>query len=118
MKNVKTLIDCCFITLTVYIAIPIIGFLFQNELYLSTSLLLIFPIACLCCGIFCGLRNGFQVYYPVAAAMLLLPSMIFFYDLSIWPLMLLYFAAATVGVVVGSFVDRRSSGRRFNGRLR
>ncbi|WP_296626734.1 hypothetical protein [uncultured Negativibacillus sp.] len=118
MKNPKAVIDCCFITLTIYIAIPIIGLLFPNNLYLSTSLLLIFPIACLCCGIYCGLKSGFQLYYSLFAALLFLPSMYFFYDMSIWPMLVLYFSAATISCAVGYFVAKKRSGRRSNGRLK
>lgn len=66
MKNPKTLVDCCIITLTAFLAVPIIGIPFGRDgilAFTSFSLFIIFPILCLGCGIVCGRKNGLQLYY-------------------------------------------------------
>ena len=86
--------------------------------FLSVILLIGFPLLCLICGILCGRENGLQLHYPALTAVLFVPSMLFFFDLSVWPLWLVYTLTAFIGVAVGYFIQRCNSNRQKNGRLK
>lgn len=121
MKNPKTLVDCCIITVTAYLAVPIIGIPFMlsgSFTFTTVSLFAIFPLLCLSCGVVCGRKNGLQLFYPALAGVLFLPSLFLFYDTSIWSFVIIYIFTAFIGVAIGSFIQKNNSGRRSNGRLK
>ena len=118
MQNPKILIDCSILTLTLFIAMPMIANAVGSMNFLSVILLIGFPLLCLICGILCGRENGLQLHYPALTAVLFVPSMLFFFDLSVWPLWLVYALTAFIGVAVGYFIQRCNSTRQKNGRLK
>ena len=68
MQNPKILIDCSILTLTLFIAMPMIANAVGSMNFLSVILLIGFPLLCLICGILCGRENGLQLHYPALAA--------------------------------------------------
>ena len=58
MQNPKILIDCSILTLTLFIAMPMIANAVGSMNFLSVILLIGFPLLCLICGILCGRENG------------------------------------------------------------
>ena len=65
MKDPKVLIDVSIITMTAFLGVPILVLGLQNITLIALTLYLIFPVLCLSCGVYCGSKNGFQLYYPV-----------------------------------------------------
>ena len=119
MQNPKLLVDCSVLTFTLFIGLPMIANAVGSMNFLSAILLVGFPLLCLICGILCGRDNGLQLYYPILTAVLFLPSvLLFFRDLSIWPLWLVYTLTSYIGVTVGYFIKRCTSNRQKNGRLK
>ena len=118
MKNPKKLVDCSIVTLTAFLGAPILFFGFDSVTLMSLTLFVLFPLVCLICGILCGRENGLQLHYPALTAVLFVPSMLFFFDLSVWPLWLVYALTAFIGVAVGYFIQRCNSNRQKNGRLK
>ena len=74
MKDPKVLIDVSIITMTAFLGVPILVLGLQNITLIALTLYLIFPVLCLSCGVYCGSKNGFQLYYPVLSGILFLPS--------------------------------------------
>ncbi len=101
MKDLKVFIDCTILTLTVYLACPILIFGLLSTDIASVSLFLIYPIVCLVCGAFCGGKNGIQLHYPICAAVMFIPIMLLFFDSSIWYFILIYFGFALGGIFLG-----------------
>lgn len=118
MKDPKALIDASILTMTVFLGVPILVLGLQNITLIALTLYLIFPVLCLSCGVYCGVKNGFQLYYPLLSGALFLLSMMLFFDWSIWMLPIIYVILSMLGVAVGSFYKNSTSGRRSNGRLR
>ena len=63
-------------------------------------------------------ENGLQLHYPALTAVLFVPSTALLFDLSVWPLWLVYTLTAFIGVAVGYFIQRCNSNRQKNGRLK
>lgn len=118
MKDPKALIDASILTMTVFLGVPILVIGLQNVTLMALTLYLIFPALCLSCGVYCGVKNGFQFYYPLLSGVLFLPSLMLFFDWSIWMFPIIYVVLSLLGVIVGSFYKNNTSGRRSNGRLR
>lgn len=118
MKDPKVLIDVSIITMTAFLGVPILVLGLQNITLIALTLYLIFPVLCLSCGVYCGSKNGFQLYYPVLSGILFLPSLLLFFDWNIWMFPIIYVVLSLLGVAVGSFYRNNNSGRQSNGRLR
>ena len=118
MKNPKSFVDCCVVTITCYFAGAILGMGLQNLALLTLMLVGIYPVVCMACGVICGMKNGFSLYYPLfAAASFLLPMFIFF-DMSMLPFVMVYGLTALVGVGLGHFIENNRSKKKPGGRLR
>ena len=77
-------------------------------------LLIIVPAACLVTAVVFGARQAFWRLYPVAVAVLFLPTLLLFYNSTAAPYALWYGLTALVGMALGSLarwlvVDRRAS---------
>ena len=118
MQNPKILIDCSILTLTLFIAMPMIANAVGSMNFLSVILLIGFPLLCLICGILCGRENGLHLHYPILVALLFLPTIFLFYDSSVWPFWVTYIMIAFIGVAIGYFIQCRNSNTNSKGRLR
>ena len=70
-------------------------------------MLMIIPLICLITSVFYGIRNGFDFWYILIAALLFIPSIFLFYNASAWVYTAGYAAVAILGNLVALPLRKR-----------
>jgi len=65
-------------------------------------MLCVMPMLTLCCAVVCGVRHGFDLLLPLAAAALFTPTIFVFYNESAWIYVVVHALLALVGTGIGS----------------
>lgn len=78
----------------------LISLLIQDTGSAMVTLLVIIPLICLIVSIFYGIKNGFDIWYVLIVAILFVPSLFVFYDLSAWVYTIAYALVALVGNLI------------------
>ena len=76
----------------------------------GTAMIVMFmavPLICLAISIFYGMRNGFDFWYILIAAVMFTPSIVLFYNATAWIYIIIYAAIALVGNVIGLTFRKR-----------
>ena len=63
-------------------------------------MLMIIPLICLITSVFYGIRNGFDFWYILIAAIMFTPSIFMFYNLSGWIYVVVYTVIALLGNLI------------------
>lgn len=78
----------------------LIPLIIQDTGSAMVTLLVIIPLICLIVSIFYGIKNGFDIWYVLIVAILFVPSLFVFYDLSAWVYTIAYALVALVGNLI------------------
>lgn len=105
IQRIKALLLCSGLLIAAYYVLPLLGMLLgaaKAEAYLSFGLLhLLFPLYLYVSSILLGLKHGFCSIYAVAAAVLFLPTLLLYFQPTVWPAALIYGAIALGGNLMG-----------------
>lgn len=80
----------------------LLPFLMRDTGSAMLLMLIVMPMAAFLTGVVCGLRNGFEILLPVAAALLFLPTIPIHYNATAW----VYAPAYGVIVLAGTGLGR------------
>lgn len=104
-KRIRMILVCTGILLALYYLLPIIGMTMdqaKGEAFLSVGLLhLVFPLYLYVSSIILGLKHGFCSIYAVAAVLLFLPTLLIYFNGSLWVAALIYGGIALAGNLMG-----------------
>ncbi len=70
-------------------------------------MLMIIPLICLVTSIFYGIRNGFNFWYILIVAIIFIPSIFIFYNLSAWVYVVAYTVIALLGDLIALPLRKR-----------
>lgn len=70
-------------------------------------LLFLMPLICLAASVVYGVKNGFTLWIPLAAAVLFVPSIFLFYNISAWVYSAGYGVLALLGNGIGSLFHKK-----------
>ncbi|MBP5288377.1 MAG: hypothetical protein J6Z79_00705 [Clostridia bacterium] len=85
MERIKRYWLFCLLTALVYYILPIFPpFLSGDTGAWMILLLLVMPAAVFLISLFCGLKNGFRIWFPLFSAILFLPGIFLFFNESAW----------------------------------
>ncbi len=104
-KRIKALIVCGLLLLAAYYLLPLVSAFLDPAVvpaYMTFGLLhLLYPLYLYVSAIVLGFKHGFVSVYAVAAAVLFLPTLLFYFHRSVWPAALIYGGIALLGNLMG-----------------
>lgn len=104
-KRIKALLLCGGLMLGAYYVLPLGGLLLQPAVgaaYMNFGLLhLVFPLYLYISAIILGVKHAFCSVYAVAAALLFLPTLLLYFQPTVWPAALVYGGIALLGNLMG-----------------
>lgn len=98
MEKIKGVLPYVGIVLAGYYLLPL---LIKDTGAAMTMLLVVIPAIIIISAIIFGAKHGFNIIFPLVAAVLFLPSVFIFYNASAWIYTIIYGIAALVGNVIG-----------------
>lgn len=95
-----------------YLGIMFVLFYLLPVLVIDTGsamlmLLIVIPIITFICSVIYGVRNGFNIVFPIATMILFTPTIIIFYNLSAWVYIVAYGGIVLVGNGIGLAFHRK-----------
>lgn len=97
MNKLKKNIVFYFLLIIDFYAIP---YFIKDTGSAMIIMLMIIPLICLVTSIFYGIKNGFDFWYIIVAAIIFTPSIFIFYNSSAW----VYIVAYTVIALLGNLI--------------
>ena len=98
-KKLSALLPYAIVLAITYYALPL---LIRNTGFAILMMLCVMPMLTLCCAVVCGVRHGFDLLLPLAAAALFTPTIFVFYNESAWIYVVVHALLALVGTGIGS----------------
>lgn len=93
-----------FIILITFYLIPI---LIQDTGSGMFILLIVIPLITLITSIIYGLRNVFDFIYPLIVAILFIPTLFIYYNISAWVYIIAYSLIALIGEILGKTLQKK-----------
>lgn len=93
-----------FIILITFYLIPI---LIQDTGSGMFILLIVIPLITLITSIIYGLRNVFDFIYPLIVAILFIPTLFIYYNISAWVYIIAYSLIALIGEILGKILQKK-----------
>lgn len=87
-------------------------FLIQDTGSAIAMLLILIPFICLVCSFVYGAKRGFSIFWPLAVAILFVPTIFIFYNPSAWIYALGYGITALIGNGLGALLHRQVNRKR------
>lgn len=104
-RRIKALIVCGLLMLAGYYLLPLVSAFLEPaeaEAFMGFGLLhLTYPLYLYISSILLGFRHGFVSIYAVAAAVLFLPTLLIYFQPTVWPAALIYGGIALFGNLMG-----------------
>lgn len=96
----------------VYYFIILIAFYIVPMLIKDTGsgmfiLLIVIPLITLITSIIYGLRNTFDFIYPLLVAILFIPTLFIYYNISAWVYIIAYSLIALIGEILGKTLQKK-----------
>lgn len=107
----KNLLKIAIISLIVYNIIPIINTIFpetENYTFLI-DLWVINVIYSIGCGVIFGNKIGFKFLIPITIAIMFIPTMLIFYNMTEYIYIIVYFVGAIIGCALGQYVYNKNN---------
>ncbi len=70
-------------------------------------LLIVIPLITLITSIIYGLRNTIDFFYPLIIAILFIPTLFIYYNMSAWVYIIAYFMIALIGELLGKTLQKK-----------
>lgn len=105
----KDTLKVTLIAIFVYNIIPIANSMFPaTEIYtFLTDLWILNPIYALVCSLLFCRKYGFKLWIIFLIAILFVPTMLTFYNSSVFIFVVVYFVIAVIGCVIGAVIHRQ-----------
>lgn len=79
----------------------VLPFLIRDTGSAIILLLVIMPVVCFCISAFYGMKYGFSLFLPLCAALLFVPSLFVFYNISAWVYAIVFGIVSVAGEFLG-----------------
>lgn len=106
MQIMKKMTPYLFVILLDFYILPLF---IRNTGLAIVLLLVIIPLVCFICSVFYGIKNAFHVSYAVAVAILFIPAIFIYYNISAWLYIFAYGINALAGDFIGSLFYQRKT---------
>uniref|UniRef100_UPI004057803E hypothetical protein n=1 Tax=Agathobacter sp. TaxID=2021311 RepID=UPI004057803E len=105
------------LTLIPYVVVMAITFYLLPLLMQDTGsamffMLLVIPLVTLICSVVYGVRQGFDLLFPIVIMILFAPTIIVFYNLSAWIYIVVYGVVVLIGSAIGTIFYKKSDKSR------
>lgn len=91
----------------IFITFYLIPILIQDTGSGMFILLIVIPLITLITSIIYGLRNVFDFIYPLIVAILFIPTLFIYYNISAWVYIIAYSLIAFIGELLGKTLQRK-----------
>lgn len=91
----------------ILIAFYIVPMLIKDTGSSMFILLIVIPIITLITSIIYGLRNSFDFFYPLFVAILFIPTLFIYYNISAWVYIIAYCLIALIGEILGKTLQKK-----------
>lgn len=91
----------------IFITFYLIPILIQDTGSGMFILLIVIPLITLITSIIYGLRNVFDFIYPLIVAILFIPTLFIYYNVSAWTYILVYSMIAVIGELLGKTLQKK-----------
>ncbi len=99
MNKFKKMLPYLVVITIAFYLLPLIG---RDTGSFMLILLVAMPIVCFIASLLYGLKEGFQLLYPVMVAALFTPTIFIYYNSSAWMYIVIYAVIALIGTAFGS----------------
>ena len=91
----------------IFITFYLIPILIQDTGSGMFILLIVIPLITLITSIIYGLRNVFDFIYPLIVAILFIPTLVIYYNISAWVYIIAYSLIALIGEILGKTLQKK-----------
>lgn len=91
----------------IFITFYLIPILIQDTGSGMFILLIVIPLITLITSIIYGLRNVFDFIYPLIVAILFIPTLFIYYNISAWVYIIAYSLIALIGEILGKTLQKK-----------
>lgn len=91
----------------IFIAFYIVPMLIKDTGSGMFILLIVIPLITLITSIIYGLRNTFDFIYPLLVAILFIPTLFIYYNISAWVYIIAYSLIALIGEILGKTLQKK-----------
>lgn len=91
----------------IFITFYLIPILIQDTGSGMFILLIVIPLITLVTSIIYGLRNVFDFIYPLIVAILFIPTLFIYYNISAWVYIIAYSLIALIGEILGKTLQKK-----------
>lgn len=91
----------------IFITFYLIPILIQDTRSGMFILLIVIPLITLITSIIYGLRNVFDFIYPLIVAILFIPTLFIYYNISAWVYIIAYSLIALIGEILGKTLQKK-----------
>ena len=91
----------------IFITVYLIPILIQDTGSGMFILLIVIPLITLITSIIYGLRNVFDFIYPLIVAILFIPTLFIYYNISAWVYIIAYSLIALIGEILGKTLQKK-----------
>lgn len=91
----------------IFITFYLIPILIQDTGSGKFILLIVIPLITLITSIIYGLRNVFDFIYPLIVAILFIPTLFIYYNISAWVYIIAYSLIALIGEILGKTLQKK-----------
>ena len=91
----------------IFITFYLIPILIQDTGRGMFILLIVIPLITLITSIIYGLRNVFDFIYPLIVAILFIPTLFIYYNISAWVYIIAYSLIALIGEILGKTLQKK-----------
>lgn len=93
--------------LIIFIAFYLVPILIKDTGSGMFILLIVIPLITLITSIIYGLRNTFDFIYPLLVAILFIPTLFIYYNISAWVYIIAYSLIALIGEILGKTLQKK-----------
>ena len=90
-----------------FIAFYLVPILIKDTGSGMTILLIVIPLITLITSLIYGLRNTFDLVYPLIVAILFIPTLFIYYNTSAWIYIIVYSVIAVIGELIGKILQKK-----------
>lgn len=91
----------------IFIAFYLVPMLIKDTGSGMTILLIVIPLITLITSLIYGLRNTFDFIYPLVIAILFVPTLFIYYNISAWVYIISYSMIALIGELLGKTLQKK-----------
>src|SRR5690606_28080673 len=102
MGEIKKMLSYLLICVIAFYILPLLG---EDTGSFILILLLAIPLVCFIASLSYGIKNGFNIIFPLIVGILFIPTIFIYYNSSAWIYIVGYVGISLVGNLLGSFFE-------------